>query len=817
MVERDQTDNSLVKEQVSLIRMIWSINLTLLWQCLRAAIYICFGILSVRMTLIAVEHAPIANPYLIPLLAAALGIVAGIKTSWSLYAFILGAPFLIGFQALGLIPQSNLLSPLFGIIYLAWLFRRIVFERKSLEPRSKISNWIDLLAGLALLSLVVRLWPFGSDVLLYHFWHFQVLSQNYILYRADAAFIFCQGLFFFRMLEMQNDHLLSEKKKILLVICFQAAIIFLFSLIQLVFRTPSRADYAGYGFVIYSPLEDIHSFGSYAVMILALLLGANKALQPGRSRLYGNILLVISAGLLILSYSRAAWIAAFLVLVWFATRKLSLNKKFMIGLVIAIALWGINAFPHYFFSKHNKTYLTRIENVIILEKLPDSLQTLRQRVELWKRAAGIIADYPITGSGIGTFYRLSTFYQDSTETYFKNSTENTHNYLLQLAAELGIPACLIFLVILCLVFKIGFTQNAKQSAVDQHYNRGFLMGISAYLMTCLTGHPLLVSSQQFLFWFMISAVVVADGNEKYAGPGKENAKYAYGAIMLLAGLILAGYLFNHGKADAGFEKYDVGLYPEETSQGKSFRWTSKIGIIKEDHKGRFLEYDVSAMPFNIGSKGLNFKMLLNGDLWEEVNFTQPGTKKIRSYVPYERNRPLEIKTVTSKTFMPVRYGINQDTRDLGVMMSDIKFGDAIPPEGIGFHGWETWQRGRMTNNGNLSKRFRWTGMNASVITKDRAKGGMRLLLMAGHPNIDQERVQVQIWGDREKIRSEIFTDHLWKEISLREEELKDIGVLTFRVSRTWNPKLWGFSQDSRDLGVAVASMPLTFELAPMNH
>jgi hypothetical protein len=785
------------------MRIIRPKNMRQLWEYIRAAVYICFGILSVRMILISVGHAPIANPYLIPLLATVVGIVACIKTSWSLYTFILGVPFLIGFQALGLITQPNLLSLLFGIIYLAWLFRRIVFERKTIEPRSQISNWIDLLAGLALLSLIFRLWPWGKDIFLYHFWQFQCLSQSDILYSADACFIFCQGLFFFRMLEMQNDHLFSEKKKILLVIYFQATVIFLFSLIQLVFKTPAPL----HGFAIYSPLEDIHSFGSYAVMIFAVLLGANKALRPGRSWFYGNCLLVISVGLLILSYSRVTWITATLILVWFATKKLSLNKKVMIGLVMAIAFWGINAFPHYFPPKPGNPYLTRLRNVIILKNLPDP-----PRIELWKRASGIIADYPITGSGVGTFYRLSTFYEGSTETAYKNQKENTHNYFLQLAAELGIPASLIFLVILCLVFRIGLTQNVKQKAA-QPFNRGFLMGISAYLITCLTGHPLLLSSQQFLFWFMISAIVLADGNPKQAGPGKENAKYAYGAIILFSGLILTGYLFNHGKAEADFEKYEIGLYPYEVSQGKSFRWTSKIGIIKGDHNGRFLECDVSAMPFNIGPKGLNFKMLLNGNVWEEVNFTQPGTKKIRSYIPCEKNQPLEIKTVASKAFKPVRYRINKDTRDLGVMMSEIKFGDEIPPEGIGFYQWDDWQGGRITGQGDrLPLRFRWTGMNASVILNNEAKDGLKILLMAGHPNISKKQVRVQIWGERKIIREEIFTDHQWKEISLRAEELKDVGVLTFRVSRTWNPKLWGISKDSRDLGVAVANMPATFDM-----
>lgn len=771
-----------------------------LLEGIRAAIYICFGILSVRMVLISVEHAPIANPFLIILLAAVVWLVACVKTSWSLYVFILGIPFLIGFQALDFLGRLPLLSPIFAIIYLAWLFRRIVVERRRIEPRSQISNWIDLLSGLVLFSLFFRLWPFGKDIFLYHFWHFQALSQDDILYSVDASFIFCQGLFFFRMLEMQNGHLFSEKRKMLTVICYQATIIFLFSLVQLVFKTPS--PYAG--FAIFSPLDDIHSFGSYAVMIFAVLLGAREALRPSRNRFHGNILLVISAGLIILSYSRITWIAAILILIWFTTRKLSLNKKLAIGLVIVIALGAISYFSHYFAKAENK-YWVRVQSVIILKRLLISERLPEySRTELWRRAFNIISDYPINGSGIGSFYLLSTHYQGSTEKVYKNIKENVHNYFLQVATELGIPASLIYLGVLVLVFKIAFTQFAAQKAALP-FNRGFLMGIGAYLITCLTGHPLLLSTQQFLFWFMISAVVLSDGNLKPTNPRRDGSKYAFGAIILFVGLILVGYAFKGGKTGEDFEKYEIGLYPYEESHGKRLRWTSKIGIIKGDHHGRFLELDVYALPPDTGPKGLNFKMLLNGEVWEEVNISQSGTRKIRCYIPYGKSQRLEIKTVTNKTFKPVRYRINQDTRELGVMISEIKFGDEIPREGIGFHQWEFWHGdGIGGQKAPLPLQFRWTGMNASAILDEAAKDGLKIMLMATHPNIAKERVRVRVWGDRKIIKEELLSDHQWKEISLRSDQIKGNTILTFHVNRTWNPKLWGLSEDRRDLGVAVA-------------
>ena len=76
--------------------------------------------------------------------------------------------------------------------------------------------------------------------------------------------------------------------------------------------------------------------------------------------------------------------------------------------------------------------------------------------------------------------------------------------------------------------------------------------------------------------------------------------------------------------------------------------------------------------------------------------------------------------------------------------------------------------------------------------------------MCAHPAIDKDPVRVEIIGDDGVIRKELFTDYKWKNVVLKSEELGGTDVLTFQVSRTWNPKLAGVSEDSRDLGVAVA-------------
>jgi len=144
------------------------------------------------------------------------------------------------------------------------------------------------------------------------------------------------------------------------------------------------------------------------------------------------------------------------------------------------------------------------------------------------------------------------------------------------------------------------------------------------------------------------------------------------------------------------------------------------------------------------------------------------------------------------------------------------------------------------------KRFRWTGKRASVSIADcglriaeRAEGreqsglrnadwgkrgpseirstvtdvnftgqgderGLILFLWCGHPDIEKEGVGVKILGDGVLLREIEFGDRGVKRVEFGGEELAGKEVLTFEVSRTWNPKRMGVSKDIRDLGVAVA-------------
>jgi hypothetical protein len=83
------------------------------------------------------------------------------------------------------------------------------------------------------------------------------------------------------------------------------------------------------------------------------------------------------------------------------------------------------------------------------------------------------------------------------------------------------------------------------------------------------------------------------------------------------------------------------------------------------------------------------------------------------------------------------------------------------------------------------------------------KEGGQIFLRVAHPDVQQKNVQMTVLADERVISVETFSDHSWKKLSFIPEDLADTEILTFKLDRTWNPKLSGLSEDTRDLGVAV--------------
>lgn len=157
------------------------------------------------------------------------------------------------------------------------------------------------------------------------------------------------------------------------------------------------------------------------------------ALTDRRASLNLSLLLcvgIVSVGL-ILSYSRAGIILGIAAAGAFCLAQLrrgwSLQKTVLVG-VLAAAVFA----PAY-----GVGYWTLTGRYSLLT---NELTMPGGRVAVWKKTLGIVQDFPLTGTGVGTFQYVFPRYREATTTAFY---DYTHNDYLQILSEAGLAGGLL--------------------------------------------------------------------------------------------------------------------------------------------------------------------------------------------------------------------------------------------------------------------------------------------------------------------------------------------------------------------------------------
>ncbi len=364
-----------------------------------------------------------------------------------------------------------------------------------------------------------------------------VFSYGDPLYFMTSAFVWLQGLFFFRMLSAKGTEergnegardkgeeqgALSKERsaggeavsawaKPVFVVygCTLAA----FYLFQLCLHIPEPIDTTTYC----SPLEDIHSFGSIAVAVFAFAIASWRRQSWARTLIYG-IGVIALLTLVVASYSRATWLAGALVLLLVAW--IRLPKKWtaaLVGLgVIAVVIINANAGRE---TWNRNPYLWRLISLARVENLANKSP---DRFNLYYKTVGMIREHPFVGHGIGSIYLTSVRFARPGDPY-ADIPNFTHNFLLQMAAELGVPAAALFAALIGCALHRGYRRwkiedrranaEAIRSPVSgiryhEHAMLGVTMALVAYLITQMTANALnIYISNQFFFWFLMAAVL----------------------------------------------------------------------------------------------------------------------------------------------------------------------------------------------------------------------------------------------------------------------------------------------------------------------
>lgn len=244
------------------------------------------------------------------------------------------------------------------------------------------------------------------------------------------------------------------------------------------------------------PYPDLNAAGSFFVMTLAPAIGL--ALGCRRRALATMAAVVIAAGLWV-SGSRTAVMAGLLALAlplgWRSRgwRVQTLRRAH----VAAAALLVVAAVSTAYLLPHRETQRSANE-------------AAKVRYELARSGLQMLATAPVFGVGIGNYFNLSGQFasKELLALFPPARRENAHNNYIQILAELGLAgfgACLWLAAVSARPLVRLLSEEVGED--ERRLRWGMAIGIVAFAITCLGGHPLLIDEPAFSLAMLYGAAV----------------------------------------------------------------------------------------------------------------------------------------------------------------------------------------------------------------------------------------------------------------------------------------------------------------------
>jgi O-antigen ligase len=437
------------------------------------------------------------------------------------------------------------------------------------------------------------------------------------------------------------------------------------ALLSLGFGSPAMLKtYARTGYRVGVPVGDENAAGSYFVLVLCLAIGmAVRVRRSGRA-----FWLAVTAACFVglwLSGSRSAFAAGSIVIplatCWAAS--LRWRSKARVALLAAVvALIGGAS----------------MLGLLHLERDP-SYTGKGFREQFVTTSTRMIAARPLLGVGAGRYYQESSLFL-TPQLAWTYGAENAHNYFLQVTGELGLLGFGLFAVFV--VGSLLVPIRALRYASDDFRLLGAVAGLLGFLLTCLTGHPLLVREVAFPFWLQLGLVIALGTStlldaERGAVRSRTAAPLLRGATAIVAALIILSVPIRALRLPAppatangadGFYGWEIG------DEGRRFRWTSRYSSLFVPADAMTVEIPVRVVESRFGprfvevrSGGLELGTFPVSDHWRTISVPLPAAA---AFARYKR-----LDLGVERTWRPalVIPG-NAELREVGVQVGEVRLG-----------------------------------------------------------------------------------------------------------------------------------------------
>lgn len=234
----------------------------------------------------------------------------------------------------------------------------------------------------------------------------------------------------------------------------------------------------------------LNQLAGILVFLLPVALSLSLALPNKRHRYTAVGLSGLGVVLLILSQSRSGWLAAIagtVPLLLFYHRQVARHRWWFIG--ISLLFIGLVGYGQFAFDQNFASTPT------------GNLDSLAFRQQVWHWAVAGIQQFPLTGTGLGSFRVVAArlYPLDSGNIV---DIAHAHNIFLQVGLDAGIPGLITYLAILQIAIFTAWN-NSHTLSTYRPWSIGLLFGIIALHLFGLTDALAPGSKPALLYWWAL--------------------------------------------------------------------------------------------------------------------------------------------------------------------------------------------------------------------------------------------------------------------------------------------------------------------------
>ncbi len=362
-------------------------------------------------------------------------------------------------------------------------------------------------------------------------------------------------------------------------------------------------------------LPSVNGGGAY--FLLAAFIAAAAAAGAQRWRLVPLLAAVAAAVAMWLTQTRSAIVAALAVIASVAVWKVG---RRVTGLSTG-RLMGVAALAAVAFG----VFVVQVNPFNVLAA--GSARSMLFRVRFAETGLRIFASAPWTGVGPGQYHQLYQFFATPETLALAARNNNAHNYLLWIAAELGVVGLATFVWLLATAL---FEAVRHLHSSPERFRQVLLAGLAAFIITWSIGQPLELPTVALPFWIALGIA---------ASPGFETRQTARVAWLSprSTGLVLAGLAIvlaatlpirvARASVDVDFARVRYGFH-NEGDAGRPFRWAGPRVRFYERSTVPAIEVGVAALHPSTPN-GARLRVRVDGRAQEPIALPPGEWKDIR--------------------------------------------------------------------------------------------------------------------------------------------------------------------------------------------